>query len=155
MDKYDYIIAGAGCAGLSLLNYLIKDESLSQKKILVIDKNLQKSNDRTWCFWEEGTSEFEHLITKSWTSISIHKAAQNYLLPTTPFNYKMIEGLSFYESIIKKAMQHNNIDWKEATIVSIKDHTVLWEGGSAKANYILQVYFLTILYLRIILVFNH
>jgi lycopene beta-cyclase len=136
MDKYDYIIAGAGCAGLSLLHYLIQDESLSQKKILVIDKNLQKSNDRTWCFWEEGSSEFEHLITKSWASISIHKAAQNYLLPTTPFTYKMIEGLSFYESIIHKAKQHNNIDWKEATIVSIKEHTVQWEGGSAKAKYI-------------------
>ena len=136
MDKYDYIIAGAGCAGLSLLHYLIQDESLSQKKILVIDINLQKSNDRTWCFWEEGSSEFEHLITKSWTSISIHKAAQNYLLPTTPFTYKMIEGLSFYESIIHKAKQHNNIDWEEATIVAIKDHTVHWEGGSAKANYI-------------------
>ena len=136
MDKYDYIIAGAGCAGLSLLHYLIQDESLSQKKILVIDINLQKSNDRTWCFWEEGSSEFEHLITKSWASISIHKAAQNYLLPTTPFTYKMIEGLSFYESIIHKAKQHNNIDWEEATIVAIKDHTVHWEGGSAKANYI-------------------
>ncbi len=136
MDKYDYIIAGAGCAGLSLLNYLIQDESLSQKKILVIDKNLQKTNDRTWCFWEEGTSEFEHLITKSWSKISIHKEEQEYLLPTFPYTYKMIEGLSFYESIIKKAKQHNNIDWKEVTIVSIKDRTVQWEGGSAKANYI-------------------
>ena len=37
MDKYDYIIAGAGCAGLSLLHYINQDSSLHQKKILVID----------------------------------------------------------------------------------------------------------------------
>lgn len=136
MDKYDYIIAGAGCAGLSLLHYLNQDALLSQKKILVIDQSLKKSNDRTWCFWEEGISEFDHLITKSWDSISIHNEDQNYLLPTAPFTYKMIEGVNFYKNIIAEAQLNNCIEWKEATIVSINKNTVYWEGGSAKASYI-------------------
>jgi len=51
MDKYDYIIAGAGCAGLSLLHYIHQDSSLHQKKILIIDQNLKKSYDRTRWFW--------------------------------------------------------------------------------------------------------
>ena len=136
MDKYDYIIAGAGCAGLSLLHYLNQDALLRQKKILVIDQSLKKSNDRTWCFWEEGISEFDQLITKTWNTISIHKEDQNYLLPTAPFTYKMIEGVNFYKNIIAEAQLNNCIEWKEATIQSINNNTVYWEGGSAKASYI-------------------
>lgn len=136
MDKYDYIIAGAGCAGLSLLHYLNQDALLRQKKILVIDQSLKKSNDRTWCFWEEGVSEFDHLITKTWNTISIHKEDQNYLLPTAPFTYKMVEGVNFYKSIIEEAQLNNCIEWKEATIQSINNNTVYWEGGSATASYI-------------------
>jgi lycopene beta-cyclase len=51
--KYDYIIAGAGCAGYSLLYHLLKDPVLNKKKILVLDSNFEKGNDRTWCFWED------------------------------------------------------------------------------------------------------
>ncbi len=136
MDNYDYIIAGAGCAGLSLLHYILKEESLIQKKILVIDKSLKKSNDRTWCFWEEGQSDFEDILTSSWNTISIHNADQNFHLATTPFSYKMIDGLSFYENIITKAKQYKNIEWKEAEIHSLENNTVYWETGSAKAHYI-------------------
>jgi len=136
MDKYDYIIAGAGCAGLSLLHYLNQDALLCQKKILVIDQSLQKTNDRTWCFWEEISSDFDHLTTKTWDTISIHKDQQDYLLPTKPFTYKMIEGLSFYESIISSAKTNKQIDWVEAKIISIKDNAVHWEGGAASATYI-------------------
>jgi lycopene beta-cyclase len=136
MDKYDYIIAGAGCAGLSLLHYIHQDSSLHQKKILVIDRNLKKSNDRTWCFWEEHSADFEKLVTKSWNTISIHKDQQNTILSTAPFTYKMIEGFRFYESIISTAKLNHNIVWKEATIVSMKDNVVHWEGGAASAKYI-------------------
>lgn len=51
--KYDYIIAGSGCAGLSLLYSLLQSPSLQYKSILVIDQAQKKNNDRTWCFWEK------------------------------------------------------------------------------------------------------
>ena len=136
MDKYDYIIAGAGCAGLSLLHYINQDAVLRQKKILVIDRNLKKSNDRTWCFWEEDASEFDHLKTKTWDTISIHQCPNDYYLPTSPFTYKMIEGFRFYENIINQAKANPCVEWKEANIQSIKGHHVIWEGGSASATYI-------------------
>ena len=37
--KYDYIIAGSGCAGLSLLYKILQTPSLQNKSILVIDKD--------------------------------------------------------------------------------------------------------------------
>ena len=38
LASYDYIIAGAGGAGLSLLHYLMQCSNLVSKSILVIDK---------------------------------------------------------------------------------------------------------------------
>ncbi|WOC40926.1 hypothetical protein [Polaribacter sp. HL-MS24] len=51
--KYDYIIAGSGCAGLSLLHSLLNTPSLQNTSILVIDQDQKQHNDRTWCFWEK------------------------------------------------------------------------------------------------------
>jgi len=49
--KYDFIIAGAGCSGLSLLYKILQTPSLQNKSILVIDKDQKKNNDITLCFW--------------------------------------------------------------------------------------------------------
>jgi len=55
---YDYIIAGGGCAGLSLVMRMLKEPQLSTKKILIIDKDSKQLNDRTWCYWEKGEGFF-------------------------------------------------------------------------------------------------
>jgi hypothetical protein len=41
--KYDYIIAGSGCSGLSLLYKILQVPSLQNKSILVIDKDQKKT----------------------------------------------------------------------------------------------------------------
>ena len=66
--QYDYIICGAGCAGLSLSMHL-SDTLFRHKKILILDKDEKTSNDRTWCFWENGKGEWDDLLHKSWDKI--------------------------------------------------------------------------------------
>ncbi len=137
---YDFIIAGAGCAGLSLLYALLKSPSLQSKQILVIDKTFEKSNDRTWCFWEDQAGLYESLVCKSWNQISIHKQSFSTVLPTAPFSYKMLQGLDFYQHIISFAKKSSNVEWVAAEIQSInvqenKGH-VHWNGGNALGNYI-------------------
>ena len=143
--SYDYIIAGAGGAGLSLLHYLMEAPSLSSKSILVIDKSFQKTNDRTWCFWDNGISAFENLVKNRWNTISIQAHGFDKELPTAPFSYKMIQGIDFYNSILKEAKTKSNIHFQEATILDItaidsinasKGAKVEWEGGSAMGSYI-------------------
>jgi len=84
--SYDYIIAGAGGAGLSLLHYLMQCSSLVSKSILVIDKSFNKTNDRTWCFWNKDASAFETLVKNRWDTISIHAQGFDKELPTAPFS---------------------------------------------------------------------
>ena len=55
--KYDFIIAGAGCAGLSLLYRILQEPALQNKSVLIIDKDTKNSNDRTWCFWEKNSGQ--------------------------------------------------------------------------------------------------
>jgi lycopene beta-cyclase len=137
---YDFIIAGAGCAGLSLLYALLKSPSLQSKQILVIDKTFEKSNDRTWCFWEEQPGLYESLVCKSWDQISILKQSFSTVLPTAPFSYKMLQGLDFYQHIISFAKNIENVEWVAAEIQSIdlQDNKgqVNWKGGSAVGDFI-------------------
>lgn len=160
LASYDYIIAGAGGAGLSLLHYLMEAPSLASKSILVIDKSFQKTNDRTWCFWDANISAFENLVHHRWNTISIHAEGFDKELPTAPFSYKMIQGIDFYNSVLSNAKTKTNIHFQEATILNIsvsdtssasisesneaitntnnsnKRAKVEWEGGSAIGAYV-------------------
>ncbi|MFK7809417.1 MAG: lycopene cyclase family protein, partial [Saprospiraceae bacterium] len=53
-NTYDYAIIGAGCAGIHLALAMMKDSFFADKQILVLEKEAKNTNDRTWCFWEEG-----------------------------------------------------------------------------------------------------
>ncbi len=145
LSSYDYIIAGAGAAGLSLLHYLMDAPNLATKSILVIDRSFNKTNDRTWCFWNKEASAFEDLVHHSWSTISIHAEGFNKELPTAPFSYKMIQGIDFYNAILSKAKSKSNIHFREATILSIemldtsnenKGASVKWEGGEITGDYV-------------------
>jgi lycopene beta-cyclase len=138
--KYDYIIAGAGCAGYSLLYHLLQDPLLSKKKILVVDANFNKGNDRTWCFWEDTAGPFESIVCKKWSNIEVLKGTMQRLLPTTPFEYKMIQGIDFYQHISTFAKGFDNVEWVASKIISIEPAhggaRVNWEGGAANADYV-------------------
>jgi lycopene beta-cyclase len=141
--SYDYVIAGAGGAGLSLLHYLLASPVLSNKQILVIDQSLHKTNDRTWCFWEIGDHEFESLVQHRWDAVSIHADSFSKELATSPFSYKMIQGIDFYNYVMTAAKLKPNVHWVEAAISNItetnadqpqKEVLLEWDGGSAKAK---------------------
>ena len=145
LSSYDYIIAGAGAAGLSLLHYLMDAPNLATKSILVIDRSFNKTNDRTWCFWDDKIATFENLVQHHWDTISIHAEGFDKELPAAPFSYKMIQGIDFYNSILSKAKSKSNIHFREATILSIevldtsnenKGACVKWEGGEITGDYV-------------------
>ena len=145
LASYDYIIAGAGGAGLSLLHYLMQCSNLVSKSILVIDKSFNKTNDRTWCFWNKDASAFENLVKNRWDTISIHAEGFDKELPTTPFSYKMIQGIDFYNTVLSKAKSKTNIHFQEAIILDItaidstnpsKGAKVEWEGSAAIGQYV-------------------
>jgi lycopene beta-cyclase len=121
--KYDYIIAGSGCAGLSLLYKILKTPSLQNKSILVIDKDQKKSNDRTWCFWEKNPGPFESIIYAKWNNLQFKSTDFNKKLDLQSYTYKMIKGIDFYDFVHKYASRFKKVKFVQETITSIDSGT--------------------------------
>src|SRR5688500_2149304 len=110
MNNYDYIVAGTGAAGLSLIVHMIHSGQFSDKKILLIDRTPKDQNDRTWCFWEEEPGLFESIVFKKWTSMWFHgDKGKSKLHDVYPYQYKMIRGITFYEYCFRMIENQNNI----------------------------------------------
>lgn len=108
--SYDYIICGAGCAGLSLLMRMIKCGKFSDKKILVIDKEAKTKNDRTWCFWEKEKGFFDEIVYRKWDTVSFLSNNYSSSMSITPYQYKMIRGIDFYQYCFNEINRHSNIE---------------------------------------------
>jgi len=105
MSRFHYIIAGAGCAGLSFLVRLLQTGRFSDHKILLIDKEPKTQDDRTWCFWEKEPGFFEPIVCKSWDHLWFYGKDYEARHPIAPYRYKMIKGFDFYQycfDIIRK-----------------------------------------------------
>ncbi|WP_026450432.1 lycopene cyclase family protein [Aequorivita capsosiphonis] len=138
--KYDYIIAGSGCAGLSLLFRMLKDPILKNKKILVIDKSKKTDNDRTWCYWEEGTGLFEAIVTHEWRRLQFLTSEFIKEFHLENYSYKMIKGLDFYSYVLSFAEEFENVVFKQEAIKSIQTETnaalVETENGKYTSDYV-------------------
>jgi lycopene beta-cyclase len=119
MGTYDYIIIGAGAAGLMLADTMGRDSFFKEKSILLIDKNAKKNNDRTWCFWEKGDGEFDSILHKKWKNIYFAGKEINQKYDITPYQYKMIRGIDFYTANLKRIALYPNITFLNEEVVSI------------------------------------
>jgi lycopene beta-cyclase len=116
---YDYIIAGAGAAGLSLVMHLIEIPELQVKKILLIEKEEKNRNDRTWCFWQKEPGLFEEILYHTWSKLNVAGPGFNKQESITPYTYKMIRGVDFYRYCFAKIKQNSNIEVISGTVHSI------------------------------------
>lgn len=130
MKQYDYIIAGSGCAGLSLAYYLNQSQ-LRDKSILIIDKAPKNQNDRTWCFWTDHPTAFDEIVYKSWSTAHFFGDNFQKAIDLTPMAYKMIRGIDFYQHVIKILQANPNIEWLYGHIEKIRDDTT---GGLVEVN---------------------
>ena len=108
-QKFDYIFTGSGCAALSLLARMIQSGKFADKKILLIDKESKTRNDRTWCFWEKGSSFFEEIVYRKWPVINFFSDTFSSRLDIAPYQYKMIRGIDFYNYCFQLIGEQKNI----------------------------------------------
>jgi len=121
MPKYDYIILGAGAAGLLLADALGKDEFFASKTILVLDKDDKSKNDRTWCFWERGKGQFDDLIYKTWDTIYVGGQRLQKSTSIAPYTYKMLRGIDFYNHFVPKVKAYPNITFAQEEVLDVEE----------------------------------
>ncbi|MEM9143963.1 MAG: lycopene cyclase family protein [Bacteroidota bacterium] len=113
MPQYDYIILGAGAAGLMLADALGSDVFFRQHQILILDGDGKKTNDRTWCFWEKGKGPFDAILHRSWEHIYFGGQRFSKRFAIAPYTYKMVRGIDFYQSILERIHSYPNITFTQ------------------------------------------
>ena len=121
MSQYDYIITGSGASGLMLAYRMANDSFFDNSSILIIDREKKNSDDRTWCFWENGKGEWDDLLHKSWDKIVFKSNLHQNTIPLQSYTYKMIRSAKFYKKLWNCIDAKNNISFIEANVVSVLD----------------------------------
>jgi lycopene beta-cyclase len=138
---YDFIFLGAGCATLSIVMRMIKSGKFAEKKILLIDKEQKTKNDRTWCYWETQPGFFEDIVYCKWDTVSFLSEDFSATTNISPYQYKMIRGIDFYNYCFDEIKKNPNIEilngilrvgsfHKEGLTIKVDDKTLHFSSAT-------------------------
>lgn len=98
------------------------DNNLVKGKILLIDADVKKSNDRTWSFWSVDEPEFACAKKNQWTQLGF--ASDEFIRydEIEPYTYYTIHGIDFYNEVFAKMGRDNRIDFIQENILEISDN---------------------------------
>ena len=132
---YDYIICGAGCAGLSLAHRLT-DAAFADKKILILDKAPKTENDRTWSFWIDKPHRFDEIVHHRWDHINFYGDHKLDRVDIMPYSYQSIRGIDFYRYTLDAIESCAHIDIRYEAVSSITPEA----DGTAKVLTVQRTY---------------
>ncbi len=141
MKEFDYIITGSGASGLMLAYRMANDSFFEDKTILIIDKEKKKSNDRTWCFWEEGKGEWDAILCKVWSEIIFESPFYSTKTSIAPYEYKMIRSADFYQLMWKTIEAKSNFSFVSDTVLNISHKSNSASVLTEKTSYSAQKIF--------------
>ncbi len=141
VKKYDYIIAGAGAAGLSLLWHILEHEELKKKNILLADRTIQWKREKTWCFWDKSLIPEKKWIEKSWESIEVRDGKQAFVFSGGQ-RYHCISSRRFRENIFERAHGAETVSILEADVEGFENlgnnAMIKTDKGDFSASHIFQ-----------------
>jgi lycopene beta-cyclase len=120
MQTFDYIIAGAGAAGLSLAHKII-NSPLNTAEILIVDRDAKRSNDRTWCFWINHEMPIDKFVSHQWDRLKFIGENFEKTYTLEPYKYKMVRGIDYYSTIRADLEKYPNVTWLLGTVEDIID----------------------------------
>lgn len=91
----DILILGGGCAGLSLALRLA-DYGENCPRTVILESRSHYSNDRTWCFWDDGTAQLRELVQYRWPMVTLAQDERRVSVNCRTIPYAMIPAENFY-----------------------------------------------------------
>ena len=122
MKHYDYIFTGSGLSALMTVYKMTLSRNFHDKSILLIDKDAKKTNDRTWCFWENKLGNWEKIVNKKWDSALFANETLKINLDFFPYQYKTIRGLDFYNLVFDIVSKQKNITFINEKVIGIEEN---------------------------------
>ena len=104
----DLIILGGGCAGLSLAMRLA-ELGPNCPRTLIIEERTRYTNDRTWCFWDDGSIRIRPLVQHRWQNMKIQSAGRSVTVNCGATAYQMLPSDVFYAAAIEQIAANQRI----------------------------------------------
>lgn len=120
MKHYHYIFIGSGLSALMTVYEMVLSGKFEDKNILLIDENSKKTNDRTWCFWDENNL-YEEIVSKKWNVALFADKNFQRELKLEPYQYKMVKGLDFYNLVFDAISKQPNIHFVNQKVVNFQE----------------------------------
>lgn len=121
---FDYIIAGGGASGLYLAAALADHPIYKDLKGIIIDPKTSYENDRTWCFWEEGSGLWDSKVHRQWDDVIFKSNSLKHTVSMAPYRYKMIRSKEVYNSLLEKIKRNSNIQFSNDNVLGYADEGV-------------------------------
>lgn len=134
-QHFDFIFAGGGLASLMTLQRMVQSGSFTGKSILIIEPDSNKGNDRTWCFWEEGSGEWDGLLSKQWDYALFADAGFSNRMQLAPYRYKMLRSADFYGSVRNLIKQNSDVTIVEDSVTAFTDNGSIVTVTTALSTY--------------------
>jgi lycopene beta-cyclase len=120
MQHYHYIFTGSGLSALMTVYEMILSGKFKDKTILLLDEDPKKSNDRTWCFWDNST-QFDEIVSKKWDIALFADETFRRDLDLNPYHYKMVRGLDFYNLVFDLISKQENIHFVNQKVIDFEE----------------------------------
>ena len=140
MKHYDYIFTGSGLSALMTVYKMVISGKFDDKSILLLDQNPKKDNDRTWCFWDDGTT-FPSLVSQTWDCVLFKNESFERKLDLAPDSYNMIKGIDFYDFVFKAISKEKKITFLHEKVTGFKDGLVKTESENFTCDKIINSIF--------------
>ena len=98
-QEVDYLIVGAGCAGLSLAYHLAQRVELDSS-VLILDSKPAFEDDRTWCFFDIEEHLFSDLVKHTWQNCRLIDNSGSTDIHCGRRKYSMIKSRDFYDRVV-------------------------------------------------------
>ena len=122
MKDFDYIILGAGCAGLSLAFELEMNKKLDHKTLAIVEIRDEYKRNKTWSFWKVSDHNFEDCVIKSWHNFSINSNLGSNEIVSREYPYQTIDSGLFYKKVLDQLTKNKNIQFfKDSEELNLKN----------------------------------
>lgn len=140
-EIYSTAIVGAGAAGLTLLEELLRRNVGGE--ILLVDRTFDAVEEKTWCFWGEEPIYMKSLC-HSWDEIEVRSRGKRFRERPSPLRYHCLRSGPVRERLLSLARESERVTMVEAVATDFEElsdspgavlHT---ESGSFRAGSIFQ-----------------
>jgi lycopene beta-cyclase len=117
---YDFIIVGAGAAGLSLAHHLL-NSPLRDCSILILDAEARALSNRSWCFWARRPGPFDAIACRTWDRLRFVGDDGERLLALRDYRYRLVRGGDLQECVQRELAGHPQATFKRGRVEQVLD----------------------------------